>query len=136
MIVFPGLGDQPSNAKKLVEAGMALPLKELTFSEISLKLGKLLDPVVYFKFKAELGKSKDYMTSLGGYEKAADIVEQVQSGQIKVMDNPPELFNIAKLLTRQLYMYVGIGILTVLVFIFGLYKLCCKRSPGDKTKKE
>ncbi|XP_075258255.1 putative UDP-glucosyltransferase YojK [Convolutriloba macropyga] len=134
MIVFPGLGDQPSNAKKLVGAGLALPLKELTYAEISLKLGKLLEPPVYLKFKAELGKSKDYMTSLGGYEKAADIVEQVQKGEIKVMENPPRLFNVGELLRKQFYMYVGIALFVLFSSVWGIYNFCCKKLM--KAKKE
>ena len=132
MLVFPGLADQPSNAKKLVEAGMALPLKELTYPEISLKLGQLLDPQIYIKILAELGKSKDYMTSLGGYEKAADIVEKVQRGQIKVIENPPELLNIEELLARELQMYVAIFIVVTVSLAWGTYKCCCGRSLKSK----
>ena len=131
MLVFPGFGDQPPNAKKLVRAGMALPLVELSYTEISQKLRRLLEPEFYAECQKRLGKSKTFMTSLGGYEKAADIVEKIASGEIQVIE-PAELLNVEELLYKQLSFYAAVFVVTSLLIVMLCIKTCC----GGKTKSK
>ena len=123
MLVFPFFADQPANADHLVREKMALPLVELTQPEISSKLALLLSPEVYSDCKKRLKKSKEHMTSLGGYEKAADIVEKVASGEINVVD-APKLLNMEQVYNRRLVYYLTIFIVFLCVLIYLLYVLC------------
>ena len=125
MLVFPGFADQPANADHLVREKMALPLDELTHHEITSKLTQLLSPKFYSDCKKRLKKSKEFMTSLGGYEKATDIVEKVASGEIKVV-NAPTLLNLERLYNRQLVYYLTIFIITFCVLIW-LLSSCIRR---------
>ena len=141
MLVFPGFADQPANADHLVREKMALPLVELTQQEISSKLAQILSPEIYSDCKMRLKKSKELMTSLGGYEKAADVVEQVASGEIKVID-APKLLNMEQVYNRQLVYYLTIFIFMFSVFIWLVYaccrKICCtsKKNVKKEIKQE
>ena len=84
MLVFPGFGDQPLNARRLVNHRVALPLAELTYPEIERKLGLILEENNYREMKENLKQSKQLMTSLGGFEKSVEVVEKVANGSLRV----------------------------------------------------
>ena len=84
MLVFPGFGDQPLNARRLVNHRVALPLAELTYPEIERKLGLILEENNYREMKENLKQSNQLMTSLGGFEKSVEVVEKVANGSLSV----------------------------------------------------
>ena len=122
MLVFPGFGDQPLNARRLVNKKVALPLAELTYPEIKKKLDMVLEETRYKEMKDTLKKSKKLMTSLGGYKKAVDVVEKVANGTLTVKETLP----LANYVT-DVHLYLS-GILVTLILgtaavMIALYKL-------------
>ena len=136
MLVFPGFGDQPINAFQMVKNEIAVPLVELSLSEISKKLEKVMDPGNYKLMKKKLKESKQLMTSLGGYDKAAEVVEKLQQGEIKLVD-PPPLLNCENLVYRKLYMYLAILGAKITFCFLGFVYCCCgkKNSLSAKNQK-
>ena len=126
MLVFPGFGDQPVNARSLVEKNMALPLASLTYSEISSKLDAIMEPSKYSEMQKSLRKSKILMTSLGGFSKAAEIVEKVSLGEVTVDHNPDKLFDVLQECKQFLFMN-GIIFLALLYISVKLFLLTCRR---------
>ncbi|XP_075244060.1 UDP-glucuronosyltransferase 2B33-like [Convolutriloba macropyga] len=134
MLVFPGFGDQPVNAYQLVSNDLAVPLVELSFAEISKKLDLLLGPVRYETMKRNLEKSKTLMTSLGGYDKAAEVVEQVANNAIKLV-RPPPMINIEHHVYKQLVFYIAVFGSVFISLSGGVVLLCC-RLCGIKPKQD
>ena len=118
MLVFPGFGDQPLNARRLVNHRVALPLAELTYPEIDKKLGSILEENNYREMKENLKQSKQLMTSLGGYEKSVEVVEKVANGSIEVR-NTRELANFIPKCHRFMLIVVLITLL-VISFVLGM----------------
>ncbi|XP_075243968.1 UDP-glucuronosyltransferase 2B33-like [Convolutriloba macropyga] len=134
MLVFPGFGDQPTNAYQLVTHNLAVPLVELSFPEISKKLDLLQEPARYEQMKLSLKKSKHLMTSLGGYDKAAEVVEQVATNAIKLV-KPPPMINMEQYVYRQLWFYTGVfG--AVFASLSGVMLFLCCRLCGKKQKRD
>ena len=134
MLVFPGFGDQPYNARELVEHGMALPLTSLTSKEICKKLDKILDIDNYKEMKANFKFTKDFMKSFGGFPRGAEVVKAAARGEIQVR-TPPPLYNILNDQMLTIYSVFAVMI-TALLAIFGsLVFFCCRCFAKPKKAK-
>ena len=72
------------------------------------------------------------MTSLGGFDKAAEIVEQVERGEIKAVD-PPPLVNLTRLMYTALFGLTAFFLICVSAVIAFIWFCCCKNRRA-KTK--
>ena len=122
MLVFPGFGDQPLNARRLVNNKVALPLAELTYPEVRKKLGLVLEQTRFREMKENLKKSKVLMTGLGGYEKAVEVVEEVANGTLEVIA-VPKLANWVPDIHNFIIMLTSIFVIIFLLLVLGTYKL-------------
>merc|ERR1712226_294160 len=125
MLTYPGFGDQPINARELVENNMALPLHSLKAQQIIATIDKLMDKQKYKTMKESLKKHKDYMASFGGFQRGAEIVEKVAVGQLKVQKQP-ELHDVMKDQMYIIYMFVSALILIIMCSISILVYVCCR----------
>ena len=74
------------------------------------------------------------MTSLGGYDKAAEVVEQVATNAIKLV-KPPPMINMEQYVYRQLWFYTGVfG--AVFASLSGVMLFLCCRLCGKKQKRD
>ncbi|XP_075258881.1 UDP-glucuronosyltransferase 2B17-like [Convolutriloba macropyga] len=88
MIVFPSTGDQPLNAKMMLRRKIALDIPKFAFEHLKERLDELLVPDVYSAMQKRLKFMNKTMTSLGGFKRAVEIVEQTGRGELKVKSTP------------------------------------------------
>ena len=135
MLTFSGFGDQVILAKRIAEQNMGIRLSELKLESIESALDTMLENNEYTKMVKNIENKRDFMMSLGGNQKSADVIEKTASGAIQVQKSVSQNLGSYGKVARTL----ALILVTVLVTGFTIvsyicYRICrrCRR----KLKKE
>ena len=140
MLTHPGFADQPKQSNILVQQGAARLLRGFNYPEMDRLLTEVLQTDVYDKMVSCLKVMHANQVKLGGYQRGAEIIEEVIEGKLKFIDGvaPEEGFGYQVTTVRCLITAVLITLLLFLLLCIyllnKLLKLCCGASKTSSKK--
>ena len=136
MVVYPSSGDQPTNAKRLLNNGVAVHMWKFSYESIVQSLNEVFEPQTYESMKKRLHEMNQTMVLLGGHAESAKIVERTAAGTLLPKKYPEhKMISITSTLyleTFKLFVLVIFGLAATLRCFSLVYRTIKRAITGDK----